>query len=390
MGFNTKVERKNTACYKWDSPDSAGTIPFSIADSDYETLPEIKEALTARIAHGVFGYTFPDEEYFQSVCDWIGRHYRYQVTPEDIVPTSGIVSSLFYAVRALDAWSESIIIQPPVYQHFPELGHFNHKQVIENKLINNNGRFTLDFADLEAKFRAGHKILVVCSPHNPVGRVYSRAEIARIVALAKKYGVFILADEIHCDLMLNGNKFTSFGEFFAEYENIAVFFSPSKSFNLAGLKTSNVIIKNKAVNARYRQVLAEHCYHHGPLTGLLALKVAYTKGDAWLAAQNAHLSRNFSLLAQFFAGYPALTLTPAEGTYLAWIDMRALGKPEDVLYRELLAAGIRVNKGSIYSADYAGFIRINFACPAAQLQAGLARLAEYLTACGMKAAPPGV
>lgn len=370
------INRKNTSSYKYDHIEG-GYLSFFIADSDYASPKCITDALIKRAKHPIYGYTFIDDAYYQSVINWIKRRYHYTIEKHHLIPTSGIVNSLFYALLMLKDYSDSVVIQTPVYNQFYGLIESAGFKMIENKLINNEGYFTMDLQDLEETFKKGTKILILCSPHNPVGRVYTHDELQALVLLAKQYNVYILSDEIHCDIILNGYKFISLNHFYPLYENIITFFSPSKSFNIAGLKTSSTIILNETLNKKYKALIDKHHYGLKNPFSIEGAKAAYTC-DQWLDDQNKHLTNNYKIMQEYFKKHKEVVLTKMEATYLAWLDLSCLDKSCEVMYEELLSRGILVSGGKKY-ADYCeGFIRINFACDEQQLRKGLDIVSEYI------------
>ncbi len=370
------VNRENTSCYKYDMVEG-NYVSFFIADSDYKTPTKIKDALIKRANHQVYGYTFVDDEYYKKIIGWVKRQYGYDVKKCDIIPTSGIVNSLYYALLMLKDKSDSVVIQTPVYNQFYGLIERAGFKKVENKLINDNGYFKMDLEDLENIFKKGAKILILCSPHNPVGRVFSYEELETLVLLCKKYGVYILSDEIHCDIILNDNKFTSLNHFYKTYENIFVFFSPSKTFNIAGLKASQVIILNKEYNLKYRKIIEDNYFSLSNPFSLEAVKAAYTC-DNWLTEQNKHLSNNYKTIKECFKKHPKAILSKMEATYLAWLDLSYLNKSCETIYEELLERGMLISGGKKYGEFCEGFIRLNFACGEEELKEGLKIISSYL------------
>ena len=295
--FNEKISRKNTNCVKWDMIDD-NVLSFSIADSDYPTSEEIVKCLTDRVNHPVYGYTFPDPMYYESIINWTKRRYGYEITKSNIIPTNGVVTSLYYAINFLKDKTEGIIVQTPVYNPFYSVIQDNGKKIVENKLIKNDNFYTMNFQELDKQLET-NKILILCNPQNPTGRVFTYDEIKEIVRLAKKHNAYILSDEIHCDVILDGHKFTSVNKFASEYKNMIVFTSISKSFGLAGLKTSNVIIKDEKLADEFRAFLATKYIGSGNIFGLVAVKAAYNHSEAWLDKQNKHLTNTFRLLKEY-------------------------------------------------------------------------------------------
>lgn len=376
--FNT-VDRKNTQSIKWDQTKKEDCIPFTIADSDYASPKPVIDALNQRVNHGVFGYTYFDEDYYNIIISFVKRHYDYEITINQITTTMGVVGSLYYAIKMLNDKSEGIIIQTPVYNMFYDLIEKANKKVIENKLIEENGYYRMDFDNLEYLFTQGHKIMILCNPHNPVGRVYKDDELKKLVLLAKKYDVHILSDEIHADIILNDNKFISLMKYYDLYENMMVFIAPSKTFNIAGLHISLVITKNYDLMESYKKITDEGYFKNPSLLSITALKAAYKDCDDWMALQNQHLSRNYQIIKDYFhKNHPKVVLSQVEGTYLVWLDMNYLKISCEEATKELMKHHISVGKGTIYSPHSEGYFRLNFACSTDQLKEGLKRLSETI------------
>lgn len=371
------LKRKETCCYKYDSIDKK-QLPFWIADSDYASPKAIKKALIKRSNHGAYGYSCPGKGYQKIIKDYIKRHYQYDVDENNIVTTNGVVGALFYAIKLLDSYSNSIVIQTPVYHQFYELIDKTGKKLVENKLINDDGYFKINFLELEEIFKKT-KIMILCNPHNPVGRSYSYEELEKLVLLAKKYNVFLLSDEIHCDILLYNNKFTSLNQFYNLYPNIMVFFAPSKAFNVAGLKISNMVTLNDSLAVSYRKLLEENYYPSPNLFALTTIKAAYTKGDDWLIKQNEFLTSNYEYIVNYFKErHQEVVVTKMEATYLAWIDLSYLNKNCEEIYEGLQSVGVLISPGKKYGELCEGFIRFNFACDKKMLKKGLLRISKYL------------
>lgn len=372
------VNRKNTNSVKWDMIDG-DYVSFSVADSDYLTPKFIVERIQNRLEHGVFGYTFVDDEFYKIVSKWVKRRYHYDLYQDEMVQTSGIVSSLNYAIKMLNDKSDSVVIQTPVYYMFYPLVNNSGKKLKENALINNNGHWEMDLENLEEIFKEGCKIMILCNPHNPVGRTYTKQELLSLVNLAKKYDVYILSDEIHCDFIMDGYEFHSLNTFSNIYDKIMVFFAPSKTFNIAGLKISIVSSKNKQLIELYKNTIEKAYYGTTSLLSIEALKAAYTSCDEWLIKQNEHISNNYNLLVNHFkTHHKDVIVSKNEATYLAWIDLRCLGKTCEELYQDLLKEGVLIAGGLKYAEQCNGFVRLNFACSEEQLLTGLNRITNYI------------
>lgn len=375
--FNKKISRKNTNCVKWDMIEG-DYLPFSIADSDYPTAPAVVKCLKKRASHPVFGYSFVDDTYFDSIINWSKKRYKYDLKKENIIPANGVVTSLYHAINYLSDITEGVVVQTPAYNSFYSVILDNNKKIVENQLVKNDNYYTINY-DLLDKQLSKNKILIFCNPHNPTGRVFKYGEVKKVVELAKKHNTYILSDEIHCDIMLDNNEFTSVNRFADTYDKMMAFTSISKSFGLAGLKTSNIIIKDEKLANDFREFLSRRYISSGNVFGLGAVKAAYNESEEWLEKQNKHLTNNYHLLREFFnKNYPEVGVTKAEGTFLAWLDLSFLGIPCEVMQQELQQCGILVNEGKRYSGDCKGYIRFNFACSTLQMMQGLNILGKFI------------
>lgn len=371
-----EVNRIGNSCYKWDMRKT-DYIPFTIADADYSTATPIIEALQERVSYPVFGYTFVDEEYKSILINWFKHHYKYYILKEWIIPTSGVVTSLHFAVESLTSINAKVIIQTPVYTPFYRIIKDNNRILIENKLTNINECYKIDFNDLEEKLKDS-EMLILCNPHNPVGRVYTYNEIKMIVEMCKKYNVIIVSDEIHCDLMINNNEFTSVGRFLDFYDKMVICTAPSKTFNIPGLQNANIIIKNNDIRYILRKLFNSRSV--GPnLLGITACKAAYFECEEWLKSQLIHLTNNYQYLKDFFTlNIKQAKVSKLEGTYLVWINLKFLNFTSMELVKKLQEYGIGVNPGTDYGNDYDGYIRINIACSKNQLNKGLNVLKKFI------------
>ncbi|HRT69078.1 MAG TPA: MalY/PatB family protein [Bacilli bacterium] len=381
--FNKPINRLNTSSLKWDSikirTEKENVLPFWVADSDYMTAKPIMEALTSRIKNGAFGYTYIDQEYLEIVKNWVWRRYQYRIEKDWIVTTPGIVPALFFAISVLTTPEAKIIIQSPVYNPFYSVIINNNRKILENKLLPIDNTYQMDFINLEALLKEGAEMMILCSPHNPVGRVWTEAEILKVVKLCKQYNCLLVSDEIHCDLVFKEYPFTSIGKFFHLYDKMIICTAPSKTFNIAGLMTSNIIIKDLTLREKFKRELSIRSIGDPNLFGIEACKAAYTKCDDWLEAQVKHIQKNAMLVNQYFKKHiPEAKIAKLEGTYLMWIDMRFMHLTSEALVKKLIDYGIFVNPGAMYGADYDGFIRLNIACPQQQLQKGLEIIGKFV------------
>lgn len=380
--FDKKVNRINTNSIKWDLQSHQygkdNLLPFGIADSDYESPKEVTKALLDRIKQGVFGYTFVSEEYRETVCKWHKRRYKYDISKDMIITVPKVLNGIATAIRQFTAENDDIIISPPVYPPFSNLIINNNRNLVPNRLINKDEVYTIDFNDLETHFKNGAKMYILCNPHNPVGRVFNKAEISKIINLCIKYDVFLVSDEIHCDLILEGHEFYSVGNFFGVYDKIIVCTAPSKTFNMAGLRCANIIIKNEKIRDEFLGYIENHSLKGANLLALTAAEAAY-KCDYWVDAQSKHLLNNFNYAKDYLNKYaPRVKFANPEATYLIWLNFQFLGLKSVELIKELADFGITLNSGCDYCNDYDGYLRMNIACPIDQLKEGLKRIVNYL------------
>jgi len=387
--FNKPINRLNISSIKWDyikkneyhfeKTKKDTILPFWVADSDYMTAKPILDALTSRVKNGTFGYTYIDHEYLTIVKDWVWRKYHYEIENNWIITSPGVVTALFFAVSALTTKEANIIVQSPVYNPFYSVITNNNRRIVENKLIANENTYEMDFENLETRLKEGAEMLILCNPHNPVGRVWTAAEIKKVVDLCKQYQCLLVSDEIHCDLVFKEHPFTSVGQFFDVYDQMILCTAPSKTFNIAGLMTSNIIIKDKKLREKFVHELAIRSLQEPNVLGLEACKAAYTKCDDWLEAQIEHIHQNANKVYRYFKkNIPNARIAKLEGTYLMWIDMRFMKLTSKELVSGLLDYGILVNSGAMYGTDYDGFIRFNIACSQQQLQAGLEIIGKFV------------
>jgi cystathionine beta-lyase len=365
--FDTVYNRKGTGCFKADALQmlfgKEDLLSFWVADMDIAIAPEIQSALEERLNHPILGYNFRLAAYYDAIINWVGRRYHWNITRDWIINTPGIVTAINVAIVTLTQPNDGVLIQTPVYDPFFEAVKKNGRTLLTNSLIPVEDKFEIDFEDLEAKLKQA-KLFILCSPHNPVGRVWTEAELLQIGRLCKKYGVIVIADEIHADLIYSGNRFVAFGslEDFAEF-TIACY-SPSKSFNLAGLCTSAIVIPNDKLRDKFNAYVQIMHLYLGNSFGITALEAAYSKGEAWLSELISYLEINLDYLCSFFKSkLPHLKIYKPQGTYLAWIDCNSLNLSDKDLFQLLVDNGIAVNMGKTYGAEGSGYIRVNFGCP---------------------------
>lgn len=383
--FSRPTERRGTDSYKWNSAPETDIIPLWVADMDFETFPGITEALQRRVAHGIFGYTRVPEAYYEAVCNWFGKHHGWHINREDIIYTSGVVPAVSAVIKALTLPGDQVIVQGPVYNCFFSSIRNNGCEMVSNSLIYNKEelRYEIDFDDLERKL--AHKrarLMLICNPHNPGGRVWTRDELTRMAELCHKYGVRVVSDEIHCELTLYDNEYVPFGSLPDELSHGSITCcSPSKAFNTAGLQIANIVCRDAEVRNRIdRAININEVCDVNPF-GVIALQAAYSdEGYEWLTQLRAYISSNYDLLRERFAReLPKCKVMRMEGTYLAWIDCSELHISSDEIEEMLMHENkVWVNAGSMYGTEGAAFIRINMACTSELLNEGITRIVNGL------------
>lgn len=383
--FSSPTERRGTDSYKWDSAPEADIIPLWVADMDFETFPGITEALQRRVAHGIFGYTRVPEAYYEAVCNWFGKRHGWHINREDIIYTSGVVPAVSAVIKALTLPGDQVIVQGPVYNCFFSSIRNNGCEMVSNSLIYNKEelRYEIDFDDLERKLAHERaRLMLICNPHNPGGRVWTRDELTRVAELCRKYGVRVVSDEIHCELTLYDNEYVPFGSLPDELSHGSITCcSPSKAFNTAGLQIANIVCRDTEVRNRIdRAININEVCDVNPF-GVIALQAAYSdEGYEWLTQLRAYISSNYDLLRERFAReLPKCKVMRMEGTYLAWIDCSELHISSDEIEEMLMHENkVWVNAGSMYGTEGAAFIRINMACTSELLNEGITRIVNGL------------
>lgn len=388
--FTTIVDRSKMSSGKWDGMKKAcpelpeGIIPFSVADMELKNAPEIIDGLKDFLDDVILGYTSPSKGYLDSVCSWMKTRHNWEINEEWIVTSPGVVPAFFNAVKAYTEPGEGVIIMTPVYYPFEMAMQLNGRNVVKNQLINNNGHYEIDFADFEEKAKdSKNKVLLFCSPHNPVGRVWTKEELLKVADICLANDILIISDEIHFDLIMPGYEHTVFASLSEEIaDHCIVCTAPSKTFNLAGMQASNIIIKNPDIRKKLSDELMTSAMFMLGILGYKSCELAYTKCSPWLDELLVLLDTNRKLVEDFMAAnIPEIKVCPLEGTYLQWWDCRGLG----LEYKELeefmtKKAYMFFDEGHMFGSEGDGFERINLACPTAVLQEALERMAAALKA----------
>ena len=376
--FDKQITRRGTDSYKWDSAGSAEILPMWVADMDFPTAPAIVEALRRRVEHGIFGYTRVPDSYYDAVTGWFARRHGWRFDREWMIYTSGVVPALSAVIKALTVPGDKVLVQTPAYNCFFSSIRNNGCETVSSPLVFTGTTYTVDYEDLErcaADPRV--KVMLLCNPHNPTGRVWRREELVRIGEICLRHGVTVIADEIHGELVLPGHRYTPFASISEEFLRHSVTCtSPSKAFNIAGLQIANIICADAGLLAGIdRAININEVCDVNPF-GVIATQAAYNEGEEWLDRLLEYLQANYLYMREFCREHlPAFPLTVLEGTYLVWMDCRKLGLSSEELEQRLIAeAGLWLNAGTMYGAEGEGFMRWNIACPRATLAEGLRRM----------------
>ena len=380
--FDKVIPRKGTNSLKYDFSVELGkgedVLPLWVADMDFPTAPAILESLQKKVSHGIFGYSEGKEDYFQAVSGWYEKHFQWKVKKSWLVKTPGVVFAVAAAIRAFTEEGDAILIQQPVYYPFGQVIENNHRKLVSSPLKQNQGHYEMDFEDFEDKIiKEQVKLFILCSPHNPVGRVWGEWELRKVGDICKKHGVLVISDEIHNDFVWEDHRHTVFVSLSPEYEDMTITCTaPSKTFNLAGLQISNIFIPNPQLKRKFKKEIAATGYEEIGLMGLVACQAAYEGGEEWLRELKEYIWNNYLFLEKYLAEkIPQLQPVRPEGTYLAWIDCRGLGLTETER-EELIVkkAGLWLDSGAMFGKEGEGFERMNLACPRKTLEAALQRL----------------
>jgi cystathionine beta-lyase len=386
MNFDEVIYRKNTGSIKWDTMEEHGMpsdiLPLWVADMDFNAPVGVIKALAERVEHGVFGYTKPMDSYYDAVISWMDRRHDWQIEKDWIMIVPGIVPAIHFAIHTYTKEGEGVLIQRPVYNPFTDAVVNNNRRLINSPLLVKGDRYEIDFDDFEKKIVDNKvKLFILCSPHNPVGRVWTREELKTMGDICLKQNVLIIVDEIHHDLVFKGNKHIPFANLGAKYSNNCITLtSPSKTFNLAGLHISNIIIENKEILKKLNSYLESIALTASNIFGIVGSEAAYNSGEEWLEELIDYLDGNKKLVQKFMAEkFPMIKVIDSEATYLLWIDFRGLGMEKEELEKFLAEkAKLWLNAGNIYGDEGLGYERINLACPRSTLEKGLQQLEDAL------------
>lgn len=378
--FDEIVARKGSNSYKWDSNQDPDLLPMWVADMDFKTAPPIIEALANRVQHGVFGYAKVPDAYYDAVTSWFNRRHQFSIERDWMIYTIGVVPAISAIILAMTQPGDKVLLQEPVYNCFFSSIRNNQCQAVSNDLVYSDGKYSIDFEDLEQKAAdPGVKLMLLCNPHNPAGRVWTKEELEKIGEICFRNQVLVVSDEIHCDLVYPGHKhipFASLGQQFLE--NSVTCIAPSKTFNLAGLQVANIVAFNPEYRKRIDKAININEVCDISPFAVEALIAAYTQPDSeiWLDELRAYLWTNYQLVTDFFTtNLPQFPVLPLEATYLVWIDTGILNKSSEELIQYMVEnEHVRPNEGNAYGKAGEGFIRLNIACSKQVLQEGLNRM----------------
>ncbi|MCL2180922.1 MAG: pyridoxal phosphate-dependent aminotransferase [Treponema sp.] len=379
FNFDAVIDRKNTYSIKFD-PASRGmpedALPMWVADMDFAAPVCVQEALVSRARHGIFGYSEPGAAYYSAVREWFKNRFNWEVQKDWLIMTPGVVNALYLAVRAFTEPGDAVLIQQPVYYPFSSAALKTGRTPLVNELLYSGGRYTIDFDDFENKIKNA-KLFILCNPHNPAGRVWTRDELVRMGELCLRYGVTVISDEIHQDIIFSPNKHLVFAGLDERFADITITCTaPSKTFNLAGLNHANIFISSEKLRSSFKREYNICGLSQSNIMGLIACEAAYSGGGGWLDELICYIADNISMLDNFLkTNVPEIKLVKPEGTYLAWLDCRGLGLSSEELNAAIIKkTKLWFNDGTMFGKGGSGFQRMNTACPRSVLQKALTAL----------------
>lgn len=380
--FDKQISRRGTDSYKWDSAESENVLPMWVADMDFRTAPAIVDALRRRVEHGIFGYTRVPDSYYEAVTGWFARRHGWTIDREWIIYTSGVVPAISAVIKALTVPEDKVLVQTPVYNCFFSSIRNNGCEMVSSPLVFASKTFTIDYEDLERKTADPKvKVMLLCNPHNPAGRVWKREELVRIGEICIRHDVTVVSDEIHCELVFPEYRYTPFASISENFRHHSVVcISPSKAFNIAGLQIANIICADANRRAKIDRAINDNEVCDVNPFGVIATQVAYNEGEEWLNQLIKYLQANFLYMQEFCRKHlPEFPITVLEGTYLVWMDCHRLGIHSQELEQRLVnEAGLWLNAGTMYGTEGKGFMRWNIACPRTTLAEGLKRFTGFV------------
>ncbi|GAB3803481.1 MalY/PatB family protein [Virgibacillus kimchii] len=381
--FSELHDRKNTRSVKWDMLEpvfqTSDVLPMWVADMDFKAPEAVNNALIQRAEHGIYGYTIIDDDVKNAIVNWLNRRHNWKIDQNWLTFSPGVVTSLHMAIQAFTEPQDKVLVQTPVYGPFYSVIESHERELVKNELVYKDAYYTIDFQDFEEKLKTGVKAFILCSPHNPVGRVWKQEELEEMARLCLKYDVLIISDEIHADLVLPGNKHIPIATLSEEIaENTITTMAPSKTFNLAGLQASFIVTKNKDMRLKLKDFLGKQGFHFLNTMGNAAIEAAYNHGEAWLDELLTVIDENKKYVMDMFAkNTPELKVINAEGTYLLWIDCSGLNMDNKELKKFMIEeAKVGLNAGAEYGDEGGQFMRMNLGCPKATVEEGVRRIVD--------------
>lgn len=377
--FDKVIDRKGSNSYKWDSADKKDVIPLWVADMDFPTAPAIREALQRRMEHGVFGYVKVPETYYEATINWFSRRHGWNIGRDEFIYTSGVVPAVSAIIKAMTTEGDKVLVQTPVYNCFFSSIRNNGCQMISNSLVYADNTYSIDFDDFERKASdPSVKIFLLCNPHNPAGRVWTREELSRLSEICHRHDVFVISDEIHCELVMSGYHYVPYATVAAD-SNYAICTSPSKSFNIAGLQIANICAPDAHIRQRIDKAININEVCDVNPFGVEALIAAYNNSEDWLQQLLVYIESNYVFAKEYlYEHMPLLKVTNLEGTYLMWVDFKVFNTSSEQMEEIMMEKyGVWLNAGTMYGADGEGFMRVNLACPRSVLSNGLQRVKAF-------------
>lgn len=379
--FDKVIDRRNTNCYKWDflkqKFGNENVLPLWVADMDFAAPAPVVDRLIERAEHGVYGYSFASDEYYQVFQNWLQKRLNWKISKKWIINTVGIVPAINFAIQIFTEPEDKILVQTPVYFPFFESIKRNNRKVVNSQLKLFNNRYEIDYSDLEKKLKKDIKLMLLCSPHNPVGRVWTKQELQKIANLCLENNVLLISDEIHADLVFKNYKHIPIASLNKEIrDNTISMYAPSKTFNVAGLATSSIVIPNKEIRQRFQNYLDKLGLHLINLFGIEAFTTAYAEGEEWLEQLLEYIQENYQFVRNFIQNnLPQIKAIEMEGTYLMWLDCCDLKLSQKELVDLFVnKAGLGLNDGTVFGSGGKGFMRLNIGCPRSILKEALEKL----------------
>lgn len=384
--FDKLINRKQSSSVKWDLLKElygeSDLLPMWVADMDFEPPTAVTEAIKERVEHGIFGYTYTPKTTNQTIKNWLYNRHSWDIRQSSIVYHSGVVPAIATCIQAFTKPGDSIIVHAPVYRPFFDLIEKNKRIPVFSPLLLENNQFYIDFDDFEQKLQQGAKLFILCNPHNPGGRVWTKEELTKIADLCRQYDCLILSDEIHSDLVYKPNRHIPIVSLHEDYEDfIITCIAPTKTFNLAGLQASAIIIPNKELRNTFKNAQAQQGMGMINIFGIVGMEAAYQHGEQWLEALLDYIAENIQLVKEYIGEHlPQISVMEPEGTYLIWLDCRKLGLSDKEIQERLVKKGkLALEPGSKFGQGGEGFVRINLACPHETVMDGLQRLKRAFT-----------